>query len=113
MWNERRLAIIHWVLIVSIFLFSLSCVILAIAGEYIPLAICAGAAILLVVVVMMWFSRPDYQQAEGTTVTLDAAGETLTFMREGLSEHSALQACNIILSATGAEVVGIIDYIKL
>ena len=109
MGNERQLAIIHWVLIVSIFMLSLACVLLTITKAYIPLTICAGAVVLLVAVVMMWFSRPDYQQAEGTTVTLEAAGETLTFMREGLSDHSALQACNIILSATEAEVVGIVQ----
>lgn len=68
-------------------------------SRFVPTAALVGLALLAVVMVAARFlSRRDHDRALQSQTILDIANETLSYLREGLTEKSAQEVCRIILA---------------
>ena len=86
---------------------------LAAAGivtRWLPIGGIAGlVAIALGLLATQLFTRPDHLRAMQSDMILTVANETLSYMRQGLSEESAQAVCRIVLAHSDVAAVAITD----
>ena len=107
--NELRMRWIAIILVVAAVAFLALVVFGILTSSWIEAYVGLGATCLCCFFAGRLSKRPDRPTARQTKKMLGLAGDTLTFMQEGLDEKSAAEVCNLLLPLTDASSVAIYD----
>lgn len=112
--GSRRISLIEVVLIGVIAMLSLIILgSIVSGGPWIVPTVSIIALAVVIFVMMRYTFDPDHLRARQSDRTLRLAGQTLTYMRNGLNEESAQEVCKLLLPATAAVAVAITDREKV
>ena len=111
---NRRFSLIEVIFISVIVLLSAIAVSAALASaHWLIIAICVLGVVGIVLLMVRFSSGPDRLRARQSGRMLKIAANTLPHMRTGLNEQSAEEVCNLVLPATSANAVAIVDNDKI